>query len=452
MKASKDFCGKMCGVSRGDLANRLADRLGDVLEAGQGTGHDSEAEDPSDVQSEMGEDAEHGCTVHRTPPRKAARPAEQLGEVPHDAIISAAQAEGALGRNLPTEWDEDVVEFIDDDQRAEEEQLLSRVLHPQCRGVDYSFLAWSPDPNNINHAPDLISPEDIGWHPDCPFTSLNQQDLGFHAAGVREVLQRSVDQMAQTHAAEMNSAESAKELQRQVDSLDPTQMLVYSHISSWAACRQSWFVDGQGAGSASGHPGPELRLLLLGTAGTGKTHTAKLCMRNARQAFGRYDSVLPVAFSVVASANFGGGCRTIDSIFHTNVHNASEDLVGENLDALVAELRHVQLLLVDEISSVGAAQFELMSRRLQQVARVLFRDRTGAEPPFDMGPFGGIGVVLMGDFAQLPPVLATSLLVGMPIVERHNSGLRGLALTGQKPFRKYFDGHQAGQRRIHKCV
>jgi len=255
--------------------------------------------------------------------------------------------------------------------------------------------------------------------------------------------------MAQTHAAEMNSAESAKELQRQVDSLDPTQMLVYSHISSWAARRQSWLVDGQGAGSASGHPGPELRLLLLGTAGTGKTHTAKLCMRNARQAFGRYDSVLTVAFSGVASANLGGGSRTIDSIFHKNAHNAPEDLVGENLDALVAELRHVQLLLVDEISTVGAAQFELMSRRLQQVARVLFRDRTGAEPPFDMGPFGGIGVVLMGDFAQLPPVLATSLLLGMPVVERHNSGLRGLALAGQKSFRKYFN-NVVRFRRIHR--
>ena len=127
---------------------------------------------------------------------------------------------------------------------------------------------------------------------------------------------------------------------------------------------------------------------------------------------------LTVALSGVASANLGGGSHTIDSILRTNANNASEDLVGENLDALVAELRHVQLLLVDEISTVGAAQFELMSRRLQQVARVLFRDRTGAEPPLDMGPFGGIGVVLMSDLVQLPTVLATSLLLGMPSLRR----------------------------------
>ena len=342
-----------------------------------------------------------------------------------------------------------MVEFVDEDQRAEEEQLVGRVLHPQGHGVDYSFLAWSPDPNDINHAPDLICPKDMNWHPDLPLKALKLQDFEFDAASVRRVLETSVDRMMQAHAAEMKSAESAKDLQRQVDSLDPTQKLVYSYISSWAARRQSWLVDGQGAASASGYAGPELRLLLLGTAGTGKTHTAKLCMRNARQAFGRYDSVLTVAFSGVAAANLGGGSRTIDSIFHTNADSASEDLVGDKLDALVAELRHVQLLLVDEISTVGAAQFELMNRRLQQVARVLFRDRTGAQPPLDMGPFGGIGVVLMGDFAQLPPVMATSLLTGMPIVERHSSGLRGLALAGQKSFRKYF-GNVLRFRRIHR--
>ena len=436
-------------ATKGELSQRLADRMADVLEAGRGSGHESEAGETSDAQSELGEDAEEGCHVHREPRRKRIRPTEQLGEIPHNALVSAAQAESALGRSLCTEWDEDVMEVIDDDQRAEEEQLIGRALHPQGHGVDYSFLAWSPDPNDINHASDLISAKDLNWHPGLPLKALRLQDFEFDAASVRSVLQRSVDRIAQQHAADMSRAEYAKELQREANKLDPTQKIVYEYISSWAERRQRWLADGDGSGSASGYPGPELRLLLLGTAGTGKTYTAKLCMRNARQVFGSYGSVLSVAFSGVAAANLGGGSRTIDSIFHTNEDGSCEDSVGDKLDALVAELRHVQLLLVDEISTVGAAQFELMNRRLQQVARVLFRERTGQEPPTDMAPFGGIGVVLMGDFAQLPPVLATSLMQGMPLVERHNSGLRGFAGMGQKSFRTHFS-NVIRFRRIHR--
>ena len=72
----------MANASKGDLAQRLADRLADVLEAGRGSGHDSEAEDSPDAQSELGEDAEQGCQVHRELLRKGVRPAEQLGEFP----------------------------------------------------------------------------------------------------------------------------------------------------------------------------------------------------------------------------------------------------------------------------------------------------------------------------------------------------------------------------------
>ena len=134
--------------------------------------------------------------------------------------------------------------------------------------------------------------------------------------------------------------------------------------------------------------------------------------------------MLTVAFSGVAAANLGGGSRTIDSVFHTNSNGAFEDAVGDQLDQLVEQLSDVELLLIDEISTVGAAQLETINRRLQQVARVVHRKRFGTEPPDDMGPFGGIGIVLMGDFAQLPPVLASSLLTNAPLQEKCKSGLR----------------------------
>ena len=48
---------------------------------------------------------------------------------------------------------------------------------------------------------------------------------------------------------------------------------------------------------------------------------------------------------------------TIDNVFHTNSAAASEDITGENLDRLVSQLRDVKLIVIDEISTVGAAEF-----------------------------------------------------------------------------------------------
>ena len=80
----------------------------------------------------------------------------------------------------------------------------------------------------------------------------------------------------------------------------------------------------------------------------------------------------------------------------------------------------VQLLVIDGISIVGAAQFQIVSRRLDQVRKALWRERFHKAPPNDDDGFDGIGVVCMGDCAQLPPVLSTLLLMGSPISDAKN--------------------------------
>ena len=130
-----------------------------------------------------------------------------------------------------------------------------------------------------------------------------------------------------------------------VQGLDPTQKLVVDVMAEWADARKKWISTmSTGRFSKKRHTvPPKLNLLLLGTAGTGKTHTAKIGINQVRIAFESYDCVLTLAFSGVAAANLGSGSRTIDSIFHTNQQSADEDLTGADLDNLVEELKHVEL-------------------------------------------------------------------------------------------------------------
>ena len=68
-------------------------------------------------------------------------------------------------------------------------------------------------------------------------------------------------------------------------------------------------------------------------------------------------------------------------------------------------------------------------------------------PPDDFGPFGGVVVLLMGDVAQLPPVLSTSLMARMPIIGGGATST-SLALAGRQTSNSFEDVIRL--RRIHR--
>ena len=61
-------------------------------------------------------------------------------------------------------------------------------------------------------------------------------------------------------------------------------------------------------------------------------------------------------------------------------------------------------------------------------------------------------MLLMGDFAQIPPALSTSLMAGVPIVESSGDRARCLALAGRQTFKSssaLFDlGASIGSREL----
>ena len=212
-----------------------------------------------------------------------------------------------------------------------------------------------------------------------------------HYGKIQRKLHVGIEKLYTGFQDQLSEAGSGAELDRRVKTLDPTQLVVYRRIADWATSRLTWV--GRGEPSANSRiayePPPTLRFLLLGTAGTGKTHTAQISVTHVRRVLGSFRSVLTVAFSGVAAANLGCGARTVDSIFHTNSDDAADDLIGEDRDKLVVELRHVELLVHDEVSTIGAASFQIICRRLDQVGKVLWREKYGTCPPDDIGGFGG---------------------------------------------------------------
>ena len=125
------------------LMERLAYWLDQVIQAGRTVGKSSGTDGEHNSDDEIQKDRSHKEPVLLNPD------STQIGEIPHDAQVTAEQAESTLGHNQATELDEDIFELIDQDQREEEEALQGRYVNPEYLAdttrIDYDCLCWSPE-------------------------------------------------------------------------------------------------------------------------------------------------------------------------------------------------------------------------------------------------------------------------------------------------------------------
>ncbi|HEU4984649.1 MAG TPA: AAA family ATPase, partial [Nitrososphaera sp.] len=128
-------------------------------------------------------------------------------------------------------------------------------------------------------------------------------------------------------------------------------------------------------------------VLLTGAAGTGKTYVLNKFIRRAKRA---RKSVAVTATTGLAATHLNG--TTIHSWSGIGVHDSLDKYAAAKLGKGRQDLvRKADILVIDEISM-------LHDFRLDMVDEILRMVRDNVEP------FGGLQVILCGDFFQLPPV------------------------------------------------
>ena len=162
------------------------------------------------------------------------------------------------------------------------------------------------------------------------------------------------------------------------DEVDPSCFNTQQHIA-YETINQHY------TAYTSGYKPLPLHMIIYGTAGTGKS----FLIRAMAQLLG--SACLLTGTTGIAGFNICG--ITLHSALQLPLQFSSgKDLQGQALYRLQQRLQNVQYLIIDEISMLGQRLLFWVDRRLRQATGNL------------NVCLGGLSVIMIGDFGQLPPV------------------------------------------------
>ncbi|XP_077065633.1 uncharacterized protein LOC143718457 [Siphateles boraxobius] len=238
--------------------------------------------------------------------------------------------------------------------------------------------AWS----KLAPANELIRLESISEREPTDPNDVNEQgDIPEYTASTSV----SNTAMPLMEAAQQNHAQIRKMYQ----SLNQTQASIFYAVRDW--CKRC----------VSGENPQQFLYFLNGGAGVGKSHVIKSIHAEATKILRRLpcirehtDISKPTVLlsSFTGTAAFGISGKTLHCLLKLprSLKPPYQGL-GNSLDEIRADLSNAHILIIDEISMVSKQLFAYVNWRLQQIKG-------------NQKPFGGLSLLAVGDYYQLPPV------------------------------------------------